>query len=188
MVRHFDLAHVGQAAAVFDPAKLEWVSHHWIKTEPAERVARDLVPFLGKAGLPEPTDLAWLARVVETLRERARTLVEMAAKAAFYFHGPAAYEPEAVAKFWGGDAERRYALLIKRLAAAPDATPATVEGVFRGLAAELELKLVDLAQLTRIAITGGTVSPPIFEVVSILGRAETLARLEAALAAVRARA
>ena len=188
IARHFDLAHVGQAAAVFDPTKLEWVSHHWIKSEPAERLARDLVPFLVRAGLPAPADLGWLARVVETLRERARTLVDMAAKATFYFGGPAAYDPDATRKFWGPEAERRYALLIERLGAAADTTPPAVEGIFRGLAAELGLKLVDLAQLTRIAITGGTVSPPIFEVVSILGCAETVTRLEAARAAVRGRA
>jgi glutamyl-tRNA synthetase len=65
--------------------------------------------------------------------------------------------------------------------------PASLEALYRGLAAELGLKLVELAQLTRIAITGKTASPPIFEVVSILGRAETLDRLRMALAAVTER-
>ena len=75
---HFDLAHVGQAAAVFDRAKLEWLNQHWIKTLPPEQIAERLEPFLERAGLPVPADRAWLARVVVTLRERARTLAEMA--------------------------------------------------------------------------------------------------------------
>src|SRR5262249_27258016 len=62
----FDLAHVGQAAAVFDPAKLEWLSQHWIKQAPAARLADALVPFLERAGLAPPRDRAWLARVIET--------------------------------------------------------------------------------------------------------------------------
>jgi glutamyl-tRNA synthetase len=191
LIQHFDLAHVGQAAAVFDPTKLEWVSHHWIKASPPDRLARELQPFLRAAGQPVPDDLAWLARVTETLKERSKTLVEMADKAAFYLRRPGAYDAPATARFWGGDASRRYGLLIERLdalAAAGAAAPPAVEAVFRELAAELGLKLVDLAQLARIAITGGTVSPPIFEVVSILGPAETVARLRAALAALEARA
>jgi glutamyl-tRNA synthetase len=186
LIRHFDLAHVGAADAVFDLEKFKWVNHHWIKTLPGERLARDLAPFLERAGLPAPRDLTWLARVVETLRERARTLVEMAEQAAFYLRPPAAYDPQATAKFWKEQAAERYAILIKRLEAQEAMDPQALEALYRFLAADLGLKLVDLAQLTRIAVTGKAASPPIFEVVSILGRAETLARLKAAAAAVGA--
>ena len=188
IARHFDLAHVGQAAAIFDRAKLEWLSMHWIKAMPPECLAAQLMPFLDSAGLPAPADRPWLARVTETLRERSHTLVEMAEKATFYFRRPAAYDPQATAKFWTGAAHDRYALLIKRLEAQTDLDPAAVEALYRELAAHLELKLVDLAQLTRIAITGTTVSPPIFQVVSLLGKPETLARLRAAQSATGNRA
>jgi glutamyl-tRNA synthetase len=184
LVEHFDLAHVGSADAVFDLEKFKWVNHQWIMRLPAERLARELVPFLERAGLPAPRDLAWLGRVAETLRERARTLVEMAEQAAFYLKAPAVYDPQATAKFWKDHAPERYALLIKRLEAQEALDPQALEGLYRFLAADLGLKLVDLAQLTRIALTGRTASPPIFEVVSILGKAETLARLKAAAAAV----
>ena len=186
LIRHFDLAHVGSGDAVFDLEKFKWVNHQWIKTLPAERLARDLLPFLERAGLPVPGDLAWLARVVDTLKERARTLVEMAEQAAFYLTPPAAYDAAATAKFWKEHAAERYALLIKRLETQEGMDAAALEGLYRFLAADLGLKLVDLAQLTRIAVTGKAASPPIFEVVSILGRAETLARLRAAAAAVGA--
>src|SRR6266481_2082701 len=184
LIAHFDLARVGAADAVFDLEKFKWVNHQWIKRLPAERLARDLVPFLERAGLPAPRDFAWLGRVVETLRERARTLVEMAEQAAFYLKAPQAYDPQSTAKFWKEHAPERYALLIKRLEAQEAMDPEALEGLYRFLAADLGLKLVDLAQLTRIALTGKTASPPIFEVVSILGKAETLARLKAAAAAV----
>jgi glutamyl-tRNA synthetase len=186
LIAHFDLAHVGAADAVFDLEKFKWVNHQWIKRLPAELLARELGPFLERAGLPAPRDLAWLGRVVETLRERARTLVEMAEQAAFYLKAPEAYDPQSTAKFWREHAPERYALLIKRLEAQEAMDPEALEGLYRFLAADLGLKLVDLAQLTRIALTGKTASPPIFEVVSILGRAETLARLKAAAAALGA--
>lgn len=183
LVRAFDLSGVGAAAAVFDPAKLEWLSHQWIKQAAPERLAGLLVPFLEQAGLPVPPDRAWLARVVKTLQERSGTLVEMAAQAAFYLRAPAGYEAQATARFWTADALRRYQLLLRRLEAHPDMDPASIEALYRGLAAELGVKLVDLAQLTRIALTGTTASPPIFEVMALLGREETLARLRRALVA-----
>jgi glutamyl-tRNA synthetase len=130
--------------------------------------------------LPVPADLAWLARAVETLKERAKTLAEMADRATFYLRAPAAYDPQATAKFWTPGAAARYALLAKRLAAHEPMEPEPLELLYRGIAAELGVKLVDLAQLTRIALTGATASPPIFQVISILGKRETLARLETA--------
>src|SRR5262245_29281187 len=187
LVRYFDIAHVGKAGAVFDQAKLEWLSHHWIKQTPPRRLAGELVPFLERRGLPAPADLDWLARVVGTLVERAKTLAEMAEQATFYLERPAAYDPQATAKCWGPAAAERYAVLIRRLERQDSTDPAALEAVYRGLAAELELKLVDLAQLTRIALTGKAASPPIFEVMSILGADETLARLRNAATTVSAR-
>jgi glutamyl-tRNA synthetase len=180
MIRTFDLAQVGKAGAVFDYAKLEWLSHHWLRQAPSERVAADLAPFLEQLGLPVPADLGWLARVVDTLKERAKTLKEMAEQATFYVKAPRAYDPQATAKFWTPGATERYALLIKRLGAEPAMDPESIEMLYRGLAAELGVKLVDMAQLTRIALTGKAASPPIFQVMSILGKEETLARLKAA--------
>ena len=183
LVREFDLAQVGKAGAVFDYTKLAWLSHHWIKQTPAERLAADLRPFLEGFGLPVPADLAWLARVVDTLKERAKTLGEMAEQATFYLRAPGAYEPQATAKFWTPGAAERYALVIKRLLAQEAMDPESLEMLYRGMAAELSVKLVDLAQLTRIALTGKTASPPIFQVISILGKAETIARLKSAASA-----
>jgi len=183
LVRAFDLGQVGKAGAVFDYAKLEWLSHHWLKAAPSERLAADLVPFLERPRLPAPADLGWLARVADTLKERAKTLKEMAEQASFYLEAPQAYDPRATAKFWTPGAKERYALLIKRLEAQPTMDPESLELLFRGLAAELQVKLVDLAQLARIALTGKAASPPIFQVMSILGKAETLARLRTAEAA-----
>jgi glutamyl-tRNA synthetase len=183
LIRLFDLGQVGTADAVFDPAKLEWVNHHWIKKAPAARLADELAPFLERAGLPVPADRAWLGRVAESLKERAPTLVEMAEQAAFYLRPPATYDLQATAKFWKEGAAERYAIIIKRLERHEPVEPNSLEALYRGLAAELDLKLVDLAQLTRIALTGKTASPPIFQVVSLLGKAETLKRLRAAQAA-----
>ena len=187
LVELFDLAQVGAAPAVFDRAKLEWLSQYWIRQTPAERLARDLVPFLGRAGLPAPGDRIWLARAVETLKERASTLAEMVELGRFYWQAPSEYDPRAAEKFFAPEALPRLTLLIKRLEAQEPFEAEPLEGLYRGLVAELGLKLVDLAQLTRLAVTGKTVSPPIFQVLPLLGKAETLARLSAAKAFIERR-
>jgi len=183
LIRAFDLGQVGVAGAVFDYPKLEWLSHHWLKQVPSARLAAELTPFLERLGLPAPAALAWLGRVVDTLRERAKTLREMAEQASFYIMAPAEYDPQATAKFWTGAAGERYALIVRRLEAQESMDPDALELLYRGLTAALDVKLVDLAQLTRIALTGKAASPPIFQVMSILGKAEALARLRAAKAA-----
>jgi glutamyl-tRNA synthetase len=177
---HFDLEHVGKAGAVFDREKLLWLSLEWIKATPPERLAALLPPFLESAGYAATADVARLARIAESLKERSHTLVEMAEQASFYFRPPATYDPQAVAKFWGPEAPARYAALIKRIEAQEAFDTESLEALYRGLAAEMSLKLVDLAQLTRIALTGKTASPPIFQVAAILGKPETIERLRSA--------
>jgi len=177
---HFDLEHVGKAGAIFDREKLLWLSLEWIKATPPERLAALLPPFIELAGYPATADAGRLARIAESLKERAHTLVEMVEQASFYFGSPAAYDPQAIAKFWGPEAPARYAALIKRIEAQEAFDPESLEALYRGLAAEMGLKLVDLAQLTRIALTGKTASPPIFQVAAILGKPETIERLRSA--------
>jgi len=180
IVERFDLAHVGKAGAIFDREKLLWLSLEWIKASPPEQLAALLPPFLERAGNPATMDAERLARIAQTLQERSHTLVEMAEQAAFYFQAPASYDPQATAKFWGPEAAARYAALIKRIEVQDAFDAESLEGLYRGLTAEMGLKLVDLAQLTRIALTGKAASPPIFQVAAILGKPETIARLKAA--------
>src|SRR5713101_9864903 len=181
IVEHFSLEHVGKAGAVFDREKLLWVSHQWIQSAAPERLAAALVPFLARVVGPAAAtaDRAHLAAIALSLKERARTLVEMAEQSAIYFIPPASFDPQATAKFWGPEAPQRYTVLLKRIEAQEAFDPESLEGLFRGLVAEMGLKLVDLAQLTRIALTGKAASPPVFQVAALLGKAETLARLKA---------
>jgi glutamyl-tRNA synthetase len=183
LVEHFDLKHVGASSAVFDGTKLEWVSQHWLKAAAPARLAGELIPFIERAGLTPPRDRAWLGQVADTLRERAKTLVEMVEAGRFYFQAPKSWDPKAAATLFTGPGAERLALLIDRLAAEPRFEAERLEALYRRLADELGLKLIDLAQLTRLAVTGGTASPPLFQVLALLGKEETLARLRVVLQA-----
>ncbi len=182
LVGLFDIKDVGASGAIFDSTKLEWLSQHYLKSMPGEALAERVRPFLAAAGLPATVDADWLGRVAETLRERAKTLVDLAEQGRFYFEPPTGYDAKAAAKLFTADGARRLARLAETLGALVEFTPASIETAVRGLTEELRLKLVDLAQLARLAVTGRTASPPIFDVLALVGRDEVLARLRRAQA------
>jgi glutamyl-tRNA synthetase len=169
---------------VFDQGKLEWLSQEYIKATDGVRLAGLVRPFLAEAGLPAPDD-ARLAAMLETLRERARTLREMVEAGRFYFARPAAYDDTARARLFTPAGVERLGVLLERLPAVEPFTAPALEARYRELAAALGLKLVDLAQLTRLAVTGRTASPPLFDVLALLGREEVLVRLRSAREAAR---
>jgi glutamyl-tRNA synthetase len=187
LIELFDIKDVSSSAAIFDRTKLEWMSQQYLKAMDGGRLAPRLAPFVRAAGL-EPGDEARLARIADTLKERARTLREMVEIGRFYFERPGGYEAGAARTLFTAEGARRLDALIERLEGLGEFTVQALEGAYRELAATLGLKLVDLAQLTRLALTGRTASPPIFDVLAILGRDEALARLRAARAAAGAAA
>ena len=184
LIERFDVKDVAPSGAIFDRTKLEWLSHEYLKATDGARLAAMAIPFIERAGLPVPADRARLAAMLETLRERAKTLVELVEVGRFYFERPREYEPKAAEKFLTSDGARRLDTLSQRLEALEPFTAEVIETAVRALAAELSLKLVDLAQLARLAVTGRTASPPIFQVLALLGRDETLVRLRAAQVAI----
>jgi len=184
LIERFDIKDVAPSGAIFDRTKLEWLSQEHLKATDGARLVEMAAPFVEKAGLAMPADRARLAPMLETLRERAKTLVELVEAGRFYFERPRAYEAKAAEKFLTADGAKRLELLARRLEALEPFTAEAIEAAVRELAAQLELKLVDLAQLARLAVTGRTASPPIFQVLALLGRDESLARLRAARMAI----
>jgi glutamyl-tRNA synthetase len=181
LVERFDIKDVSSAGAVFDQTKLEWLSQEHIKRADGARLAAQVRPFIESAGLTAPPP-ARLQPMLDTLRERAKTLRELVDVGRFYFERPATYEDKARARLFTTAGVERLEVLAGRLAAVQPFTAPVIEALYREVAEALGLKLVDLAQLTRLAVTGRTASPPLFDVLALLGRDEALARLRAARA------
>ena len=184
LIERFDIKDVSSSGAVFDQAKLEWLSQEYIKASDGARLAALVRPFLTGAGLTAPDD-ARLVAMLETLRERAKTLREMVEVGRFYFERPAGYEEKSRAKLFTPAGADRLGVLIERLQTVEPFTAPALEALYRELVAAMHLKLVDLAQLTRLAVTGRTASPPLFDVLTLLGREEVVTRLRAAAEAAR---
>jgi glutamyl-tRNA synthetase len=181
LVRYFSLERVGSSAAVFNEEKLQWLNFQYLKATPATELAEMVCPFLQQVGLAVPSDRAWLARAVETLRERAKTLRELAELLRFYISDDVQLSPKAAAQHLKPAIAPALADLTQRLETLQSWDPTTIEAVFRATLDAHHLALGKLAQPVRVAVTGGTVSPGIFEVLDVLGRERTISRLRAAL-------
>ncbi|HEX3882542.1 MAG TPA: glutamate--tRNA ligase [Stellaceae bacterium] len=173
-VKWFSLDAVGRAPSRFDQAKLDNVNAHYLKEAEDARLVALLTPFLSRP--PTPGDRLRLLRGMPGLKPRAKTIAELAEKAAFYVAPrPLAPAPDA-AKLLIAEARTLLAGLAASLAAA-DWSHETLEAALRDFATAKGLKLGAVAQPLRAALTGSTASPGIFEVMEVLGRDECLGRL-----------
>src|SRR3989475_8836384 len=131
LIAHFTLENVGKSAGIFNPEKLEWVNFQYMKATPAPALAELVAPFLERAGLPVPADRAWLARVVETLPARAKTLVELAGFFRFFLGDTHTPGPKAAAKQLTPAIAPALADLTQRLAALSRWDTAAIEEIGR---------------------------------------------------------
>ncbi|MBI2370028.1 MAG: glutamate--tRNA ligase [Deltaproteobacteria bacterium] len=184
MVEQFTLENVGKSAAVFNAEKLLWLNAHYLREMPPPELARLLLPFLqARGGRAEAG--ARLERILRGLRERSRTLVELADQAVVYYLDEVTYEPGAAKKFLKAEVIPTFEGLVASLSRAEPFQAATIQAAFEQLMAERGLKLGEVAQPVRVALTGRTVSPGIFEVIEALGREPTLSRLRRAIRWIR---
>jgi glutamyl-tRNA synthetase len=179
LVKYFTLEHVTKSPGVFDEEKLQWLNSHYFKEMPPSELALHLTPFLHY--LDKEPDQEYLAKVVTTLSARSKTLVEMAEAARFYFLDPRPYDPKAAKKFLTPATAAVIKEIAARLAGLAEVNDAAITQLFSELAAETGQKMVNLAQPVRVALTGKTASPGLYEIISILGRDETLQRLNHAI-------
>jgi glutamyl-tRNA synthetase len=179
LVRLFDWKEVGATAGVFNPEKMQWVNHQWLKRLPVDELARRALPYFQAAGLPAQDD-AKLRHVAQVAQERAKTFGEMVTQFR-YFYAPVELDPKAKAKFLTPDARPILQALRDGIGALPALDTAPLEKLFHDLAESRGLGLGKVAQPARVALTGGTASPGMYDVIQILGREETLRRLDEAI-------
>ena len=184
LMEFFSLEDVGKSAAVFNPEKLLWLNSQYIMKTPTEKLIEMVMPFLvrEKIVLEDQTlDKEWLSKAIETLKERAKTLVELAHSLRFYIAEDIEYDEKAKTKFLN-EKNLPYLLDVKDAVKRIDNFVASeIEKVFISLVEKHKTKLGNIAQPVRVAITGKTESPGIFEVLEIVGKGKTLKRLEKAI-------
>ena len=181
LIKYFSFDSVNTSAAIFDADKLSWVNEQYIQSTPPEELAQHLEPHLVKTGvLSGDHDLSpqEIAKVIPCLNQRAKTLVEMAEKSAFFFKKEVEFDEKARNKFLTEDARPLLEKVIAGFSTLDDFSAENIETLFKKIVEEEGMKLGKLAQPVRVALTGTTVSPGIYDVILLLGKEETLKRLQ----------
>jgi glutamyl-tRNA synthetase len=182
----FDFTGIGKSPARFDFVKLGSINAHYIKESDESRLAELALPFVERqlSRSLNDSECVLLKNAMTDLKPRAQTIVELADQVLFYFRSvPLSFDDKAK-KLLMPEAVTHLAELTTRLSQLADFTPANVENIARLYAEEKTLKLGGIAQPLRAALTGSSVSPPIFAVAALLGKDEALKRLNAAQRAV----
>ncbi|MBI2867923.1 MAG: glutamate--tRNA ligase [Chloroflexi bacterium] len=186
LIRHFSLERVGKAGAIFDLTKLSWMNSVYIRALPPEELARRVAPFLERALPPQvkrPIDLDYVRRIMPLEQERFKTLGKVPGLTEFFFLDALHYDPKTLIGK-GMDHTKAQAALQQTLQLCrdlPQFDAAGLETAFRNLAAALGVSTGQLFGAIRVATTGRTAAPPLFQTMEALGRERCVQRLEQAL-------
>jgi glutamyl-tRNA synthetase len=182
LIEKFGLEEVGKSAGIFNPEKLLWLNSHYMKNRPLSRLADEILPFIAARDYSRPVDPAWLEKMLVTLTERAKTLTELVEMGHFYFSEEISIDEKAAKKFLTNEIAQPLKTLTQRLESLSEFNEQQIEKAFTEVLNEKGLALGKLAQPIRVALTGSTASPGIYEVIAVLGKERTLKRLTKALA------
>ncbi len=180
LIKYFNLEQVGKANAIFNAEKLLWLNSEYIKLTPEEKLLELVNPFLIKEGYlkeGETLDKDWVCRAIKSLKERCRTLKELAHAMRYYLLDYVDIEPKAKEKYINSETIPILREVTEHLEALEEFTQERIEKIFMDMVNKKGLKLGQVAQPVRVVMTGSTVSPGIYEVLEIVGKEKTLKRL-----------
>ena len=183
LIEKFTLDNVGKSAAVFNEEKLVWLNSWYIRNDPPEKIAGLVLPLLKEKGIDAEVDEK-LIKIVKELSQRAKTLLDITSSIDYFYADEITYDETAAGKFLTPEIKSVLEEFRDKLLGLSDFNMDEMHKVFDKIMEERELKLGKIAQPLRVALTGGTVSPGIFEVMDILGKDEVLKRLNNAIDAI----
>jgi len=186
MIDLFSLPRVNKTAAVYDVNKLAWMNGHYIREYDADKLAKAAIPFFKKKGLIKEelsaNEYNFLKRVTTVVKERARTLVELADAAEYFYIDQFEYDPKGIKKvFKKEDAAELMSTLTEELQALEPFDAESTEKLFQSLSEKTGLSPGKLIQPARLAVTGRTGGPGLFEILDLLGKEKTIARMKKAI-------
>ena len=178
-VKKFSIKKINKAAAAFDMDKLKWINAQYLKQTDAKRLVDLLLPFLKEQGyIDDKYDRKQLESIVDLYKGRMTTLIDFLDWTDFFFKNDVAIDPELRNQYLTPDKVEAFRRLSERLKSLNEYTVTTTEEVFRTLVAEMNLQAADLVHPVRVALTGKTVGPGLFDTMILLGKTRTVSRLE----------
>ena len=180
LIEKFTLENIGKSPGIFDQEKLLALNADHIKAASPRNLSNHLLPFLKERGcIAEKGD--FLDSVIKTLNTRSKTLIDMADGSLFYYAKSISYEEKAAKKHLKPASLSALQLLIDQLESLELFNENSLENAFKKVMETTGLKLGKIAQPVRVALTGKTVSPGIFEIIEVLGKKQVISRLQNAV-------
>jgi len=180
LIEKFSLDRVGKSAGIFNAEKLLDLNAWHIRNSSDEYLAKEVIPFIKKLGVQDVSEQDSM-KLVPLLKNRSKTLVEMAEKSMFYFQEEVEYEKEAEDKYLKPEFMKLFMDLKERLERLDRFDQKGLEEIFKKFLEDHNIKLKEMAQSIRVALTGKTVSPGLFEMMEVLGRERVICRLSKAI-------
>ncbi|MGI6412278.1 MAG: glutamate--tRNA ligase [Syntrophomonadaceae bacterium] len=182
MIEQFSLKDVSKSAAIYDIDKLLWMNGHYMaKSDPSTIASLLREKALDRGWLTCNSD-SYFLQVINLVKDRAKTLVELLESAQYFFEEIQSYEDKGLKKYFlKGDALELLASVLEIIAGIPEFNAEAIEKAYRAYAAQNNIKAAALIHPTRLAVTGVTATPGIFEVMEVLGRDKCINRIKKAL-------
>ncbi len=179
LAEKFDLNRVHKAGAKFDPEKNKWFNHQYLQKQSDESLANSLAPILVEKGIQaDPTSLV---KIVAAIKERANFVSEFWELSAFFFEAPTTYDEKA-AKNWKEETPVLIQQLIEVLNTIEDFTSVNIETIVKEWMTVNEIGMGKVMQPFRLSLVGALKGPHLFDIVELIGKQETIKRLEKAIA------
>ncbi|EGD52582.1 glutamyl-tRNA synthetase [Thermoanaerobacter ethanolicus JW 200] len=182
-IKEFTLERVSKNPAVYDVQKLTWINGHYIRNYDLDKLTEAVIPFLkAKNLIREDFDYDYIKKIVSAVREREKTLVDIADAMSYYFTEVNEYEEKGVKKYF--TKEKVVDILKKAVVTLKEIEPFnkfTTEEAYRKLVEELQISSGELFHPTRLAISGRTFGPGLFDIMELLGKERTIERIEKAI-------
>jgi glutamyl-tRNA synthetase len=177
MPQRFSLDDVSRSAAIYDLKKLAWMNGHYISVSSIERIVKMLEPSAWQKGWLRPDNIDYFIKVIDLVRSRARTVNEILDLAQYFFEDPTEYDEKGLEKYFRSGSREKLAAVLDVVSHVQFFTASEVEESIRLKADELGLKASELIHPARLALTGRTSTPGIFEIIELLGRKTSQARI-----------
>jgi glutamyl-tRNA synthetase len=180
LVQRFSIEKVHKGGAKFDYDKAKWFNHEWIKKASIESLVPQVKAVFATQGI-QLTDDAFLARVIGLVKDRCTLLPDFWEHCAFFFKAPADYDTVAIKAKWSDEKSAFFHTYGKALSSVSSWEAATLEILFKSLAETAAIKPGELQLPLRIMLVGGKFGPTVFNIAEVLGKEETISRIDAAL-------
>ena len=179
LVSAFEISRVHKSGAKFDPEKTKWFQQHYLQLQPDEELAKDFIEILEKKGIS--SDLNYTTKVVSLLKERAVFVNDLWDLGSYFFVAPTKFDPKASKKVWKEDSKEMVENLIKIITEVKSYDAENLQNEIKAWITKNEIGFGKVMQPFRLSLVGAMQGPDVFEIAALLGKEETLNRLNYAI-------